>query len=156
RPSDRDKTWIGLYEKHKGTIDADFGFLAFTTPPLAAYPSCDAKFTTSDMAKELKTFALFGPPLGRTWTPSEAGKRVHPDIRPLVTNDWTILRADAPPTSSGNASPAVDLATKDDEGKGHHDLDARTLPPAWHGTILPETGADTWLAAAFADYEKVV
>ncbi len=29
-------------------------------------------------------------------------------------------------------------------------------PPAWHGTILAKTDADTWLAAAFADYEKIV
>src|SRR5207249_87676 len=28
--------------------------------------------------------------------------------------------------------------------------------PAWHGTILPKTDADVWLAAAFADYEKIV
>ena len=28
--------------------------------------------------------------------------------------------------------------------------------PAWHGTILPKTDADVWLAAAFADYERIV
>ena len=32
----------------------------------------------------------------------------------------------------------------------------KQLPPAWRGTILPETGADIWLAAAFADYEAIV
>ena len=53
-PSDRDKNWLRLYDKHKGKIDADFGKLAFTTPPLAAYHSLDAKFTTTDMAKKLK------------------------------------------------------------------------------------------------------
>jgi len=30
------------------------------------------------------------------------------------------------------------------------------LPAAWHGTLLPASDADTWLAAAFADYEKIV
>jgi hypothetical protein len=63
-PSDRDKKWVRLFEKHKGRIDADFGKEAFTTPPLAAYHSVDAKFTTTDLAKDLKTWALFGPPLG--------------------------------------------------------------------------------------------
>ena len=28
--------------------------------------------------------------------------------------------------------------------------------PAWHGTLLPQTDADIWLAAAFADYERIV
>jgi hypothetical protein len=158
RPSDRDRKWIELYRAHKGKIDADFGFLAFTTPPLAAFPSCDAKFTTSDMAKELKTFALFGNPLGRVWTPSEGETRTHPEIRPLVPNDWTVLRADAPPTSSGNAPSAADIASKvkEDDGKAHRDIDPQTAPPVWHGTILPAGDADTWLAAAFADYEKDV
>ena len=32
----------------------------------------------------------------------------------------------------------------------------RINPPAWHGTILPESDADIWLAAAFADYERIV
>src|SRR5581483_7551252 len=27
---------------------------------------------------------------------------------------------------------------------------------AWRGTLLPESDADIWLAAAFADYERVV
>src|SRR5207245_1875779 len=28
--------------------------------------------------------------------------------------------------------------------------------PAWRGTLLPKTDADVWLAAAFAEYEKIV
>ncbi len=28
--------------------------------------------------------------------------------------------------------------------------------PAWHGTILPATDGDIWLATAFADYERIV
>src|SRR5262249_7980968 len=59
RPSDRDRMWLRLYDGHRGRIDADFGKLAFTTPPLAAIHSVDAKFTTTDMAKELKSWALF-------------------------------------------------------------------------------------------------
>ena len=89
-PTDRDQAWLKLYDKHKGKITADFGFEAFTTAPLAAFPSCDAKFTTSAMAKDLKTWALFGPPRGRTWDASESERRKYADIRPLVSNDWAV------------------------------------------------------------------
>lgn len=97
-PSDRDRTWLRLFEKYKGKIDEGFGFEAFTTPPLSAFASCDAKFTTSAMAKELKTWALFGPPLGHTWVPTEQDRARCPTVQPLVSNDWTILSVDAPPT----------------------------------------------------------
>src|SRR5262249_49190020 len=30
------------------------------------------------------------------------------------------------------------------------------LPTVWRGTFLPKTDADIWLAAAFADYERMV
>src|SRR5262249_30712182 len=61
-PSDRDMAWLRMYEKHKGKITADFGFEAYTSAPLVGHPSCDAKFTTSALAKDLKSWALFGPP----------------------------------------------------------------------------------------------
>ena len=43
RPSPRDQMWVQLYHQNKGKIGADFGRLAFTTVPLAAYHSFDAK-----------------------------------------------------------------------------------------------------------------
>jgi hypothetical protein len=154
--SDRDHAWLKLYEKHKGKITAEFGFEAFTTAPLAAFPSCDAKFTTSAMAKELKTFALFGPPRGRTWDPSDSERAKYSDIRPLMSNDWALLRA-APPAANDGAVVAADLKEpKVATFEAYKADEPSTLPAAWHGTILPKTDADTWLAAAFADYEKVV
>ncbi len=154
--SDRDQAWLKLYEKHKGKITADFGFEAFTTAPLAAFPSCDAKFTTAAMAKDLKTWALFGPPRGRTWDPSEAERKKYSDIRPLVGNDWALLTA-AVPKASNPAIVAADLkkprAATFEPCKVE---DENTLPPAWHGTLLPKSDADVWLAAAFADYERIV
>src|SRR5947207_16825 len=36
KPSDRDRKWQELYAKNKGKIDADFGKLAFATPPLTS------------------------------------------------------------------------------------------------------------------------
>ena len=154
--TDRDQAWLKLYEKHKGKITADFGFEAFTTAPLAAFPSCDAKFTTAAMAKDLKTWALFGPPRGRTWDPAEAERKKYSDIRPLVGNDWALLTP-AVPKASDSAIVAIDLkkpqAATFDPCKVE---DEDTLPPAWHGTLLPKSDADVWLAAAFADYERIV
>lgn len=160
-PSDRDRTWIRLYRENQGRIDADFGFRAFTTPPLSAFRSCDAKFTTTAMARELKTFALFGPPMGRTWDPTPRERAGQPDIRPLVSNDWTLLTAEPPPSVGGHAPVAVDLASskstkKEGRVKEPEGDVAGILPAAWHGTLLPRSDADIWLAAAFADYEKIV
>jgi hypothetical protein len=159
-PSDRDLTWQRLYREHKGKIDADFGKLAFTTPPLAAYHSLDAKFTTTEMARQLKTWALFGPPLGRTWQPTEEDRRRYPEIRPLVSNPWTILHA-APPAKGGSGT----LAARDISeplhavARSEPERRERQSPPtvaAWHGTLLPESDSDIWLAVAFADYERHV
>src|SRR5262249_17136934 len=94
-PSDRDRTWLRLFREHRGKLTVDFGFEAFTTPPLAAFPSCDAKFTTTKVAKELKSWALFGPPLGRAWTPTEDDLEHCPELKPLVSNDWALLSVDA-------------------------------------------------------------
>jgi hypothetical protein len=155
-PSDRDRAWLRLYEKHKGKIDASFGFEAFTSVPLAAFPSLDAKFTTSTLAKELKSYALFGPPVGRTRHPTEAQKARFHDIRPLVGNDWTLLAADPPGLPKDEGGLAGDVRGKAASWAAYKARDAGTLPPAWRGSILPKADADVWLAAAFADYEKVV
>ena len=176
-PTDRDKTWLRLYDKHKGKMTAEFGFEAFTTTPLAGFPSCDAKFTTSALAKELTTWALFGPPLGRTWEPTQRERLVFPPIRPLVGNDWTLL-APVVPSSDSRAALGVDLASvrkkqdkekdkdkdkdkekdndRDEEEEGPRPEDAVPPPIAWHGTLLPKADGDIWLAAAFADYERTV
>ncbi len=154
--SDRDQTWQKLYEKYKGKIGPEFGFEAFTTAPLAGFPSCDAKFTTSDMAKGLKTWALFGPPRGRTWDASEADRKKYSDVRPLVSNDWAVLTGAAPPATE-NQVVAVDLKDgKVPTFEPYKADDSETTAAAWHGTVLPKTDADAWLAAGFADYEKIV
>lgn len=160
-PSDRDKEWQRLYAKYQGRINADFAREAFTTPPLAAYHSLDAKFTTTDLARDLKTWALFGPPLGHTWKPTEEERQHYPEVRPLVSNPWTVLHPAPPAKAEPNGPTVVDLP---DRVKGAVDEETDTededkqLPTvaAWHGTLLPKTDADTWLATAFADYEKIV
>ena len=154
--TDRDRCWVELYEKNKGKIGVDFGFEAFTTAPLAAFPSCDAKFTTSALAKDLKTWALFGPPRGRTWDASDSERRRYSDIRPMVSNDWAVLTAAAPDKSEATAVAADLKSPKVPTFEAYKADDTETTAAAWHGTVLPKTAADVWLAAAFCDYEKIV
>jgi hypothetical protein len=168
RPSDRDKKWLELYDRYKGKIDEQFGKVAFTTPPIAAYHSVDAKFTTTDLAKGLKTWALFGPPLGRTWQPTFDERQRFPEVQPLVSNPWTVLHPAAPEKASGPL--ALDLHDPED---GQRKVEARKdteetterggrrgrepqPAPAWHGTLLARGDADTWLVTAFANYERIV
>lgn len=153
-PSDRDIKWQELFRKHQGRLAEPFGFEAYSTPPLAAFSSLDAKFTTSAMARELKVHALFGPPLGRTWDPTAFDRNRVPSIRPLVSNDWTVLSADAPAAPPKGMKPSVDLAGKTRFERASNPEGDR--PPAWHGTILAKSDADAWLASAFADYERIV
>ncbi|QEH31642.1 Phospholipase B [Aquisphaera giovannonii] len=163
-PHDRDRAWLQLFDARKSKIDEAFGFLAFTTPPLAAARSLDAKFTTTDLAREMTSWARFGSPMGRLWEPTDAQHRQFPDVPPLVPNDWTLLRvadpkpADESPGLGGESRPAnaVDLAWGSPSRPGHPDIHARDHAPAWRGTILPEGDADLWLASAFSGYERVV
>jgi hypothetical protein len=169
RPSDRDKKWVELYDRYKGKMDESFGKVAFTTPPIAAFHSVDAKFTTTDMAKGLKTWALFGPPLGRSWQPTFEERQRFPEVQPLVSNPWTVLHAAAPERLK-DVAVAVDLH---DPENGHRKVEAGPTAeapagrggrrfanvqdqPAWHGTLLPKGDADTWLVTGFAAYERVV
>jgi hypothetical protein len=155
-PSDRDRKWLELYDKYKGKIDASFGKLAFTTPPLAAYFSVDAKFTTTDMAKENKTWALFGTPLGRSWQPTFAERTQFPEVQPLVGNPWTVLHATPP--EGKPATLAIDLHNPE---SGKRITEDRKPAPetstvaAWHGTILPRGDADVWLASAFSEFQPI-
>ena len=157
RPSDRDRNgWsctIGTRARSTSTSASS----PSRRRRLAAYHSLDAKFTTTDMAKELKTWALFGPPLGRTWQPTFQERQQFPEVRPLVSNPWTILHAGRPKGGPGE-SIIVDLPDAAKEGKIAAALATPALPPtvaAWHGTILPQSDTDTWLATGFASYEKI-
>ncbi len=160
-PHLRDEAWIKLFNRRAGTIDEAFGFEAFSTPPLVAFPSCDAKFTTAEMAKDLKTWAFFGPPLSRTWMPSESDREDLPSVQPFVAHEWTFIDVQGvrlPSTKSETDSRRrivdMEMFPKKEEAF-HVEFDA-THPFAWRGTLLPKSDADIWLAAAFADFEKVV
>ena len=157
-PRTRDGAWVRLFERHRGKIGEAFGFEAFTTPPIAAFPSCDAKFTTADLARKLQSWGLFGPPLGRTWDPAPQDRHEYPAILPLISNDWTLLKVDRPPELEPTSPrPTVrgleNWEAASEPSRVPFDFDH---PPAWHGTLLPKGEADTWLAAAFSEFEKVV
>jgi len=155
-PRSRDKAWLKLFDKHRGKIDEAFGFEAYATTPLAAFPSCDAKFTTSALAKNLQSWGLFGPPLGHTWTPSKSDREDYPNIRPLVGHDWTLLDSQPPPKLDASLALA-DREPFPDEDEDELDVKFDEKHPfAWRGTLLPKADAETWLAAAFAEYEHVV
>ncbi|MCX7418657.1 MAG: C45 family autoproteolytic acyltransferase/hydrolase [Planctomycetia bacterium] len=171
-PARRDVAWLKIFDKHhqQGGLTEAFGFEAFQTPPIAAYPSCDAKFTTSVMAKDLSSWALFGPPLGRAWTPSAEELAADPDVKPLIANDWTLIRMldlsskDAAKKVAGHDSilaGASGLSDRepfpsDDESKEPTLKFEQRHPFAWRGTLRAKSDADLGLAAAFAEYEKVV
>jgi hypothetical protein len=167
-PSDRDRKWLQLYGKSKGKIDAAFAREAFTTPPLCSSSTIDAKFTTTDLAKDLKSWGLFGPPRGRSWKPTDEEKQNYPEVRALAANPWTLLSTQAPPKEKEELAglTIVDLPEKVEAVEADKDDDKpstmlRSSEKAhdgslWRGTLLPKTDGDAWLAAAFAEYETVV
>ena len=141
RPSDRDLAWLKLYETHQGKIDAEFGFRAFTTPPLCAARSLDAKFTTAALAKNLDCWAIFGPPIGPAWLPTEADLRRNPRARALIGNDWSMLGRAKPVPAA--ASPANGVCLPPAKA-------ADAQEPSWSGTVLAQGDGDVWLPAAIA------
>jgi len=153
--SDRDRQWLKLFQAHRGKLNADFGFEAFTTPPLAGFPSCDAKFTTTKLAQELKSWALFGPPLGRTWTPSDEEREHCPGVPPLVSNDWTLISIDAVGAAPATPPALADAAPFPEDKEDRFEKPV-SLPAAWRGTLLPKSDADTWLAVGHVGLERIV
>jgi hypothetical protein len=164
-PSDRDEMWLRLYRKHKGRIGVDFAKEAFTTSPICASASVDAKFTTTELAKGMKSWVIFGPPRGETWLPEDDEKRDYPGIEPLVSEPWAILHGEKPAVQEGGPV-AVDLkddedgeprfAEGDEEDRRRRQDEALPAKLVWRGTILPKNDGDIWLAAAFADYHRIV
>lgn len=118
-PGQRDRAWFDLYQQRRGFLNEAFGFEAFTRPPIAAFSSCDAKFTTRELARRLQSWGLFGPPIGPAWVPAPHELEEYPHAKPLVPNDWTLLDVTPPPAAPVLANepippspPATDLKGK--------------------------------------------
>jgi hypothetical protein len=145
-PSERDRAWVKLYDKHRGKIGVEFVKEFCASAVLCEPTGLDVKFTTTALAKELKSYASFGPPTGKKREPTAEEKKKYPAIKPLVKNEWTLLTPLAPMRQKTDVMAAT--AKKPPE-----DADAELV---WRGTLLPQTDADIWLATAFADYHEIV
>jgi len=161
-PSVRDRAWMKFYRDNAGKIDLDLAKKAFTSSPLALHSSLDAKITTSEMASGMRTWALFGPPLGKTWVPTHDQRNDFPEILPLIAHPWTVLH----PTAPAPAAPAAKVSAIEpiDIVEGGRDFlspetrgverETRSTSAAWHGTILPRTDAEYGLTTAWVEYER--
>jgi len=156
-PQIRDVEWVKLFNQNLGKIDAGFGKLAFGKPPLAARESCDAKYTTGEMAREMKSFAHWGDPAGQLWEPKDDVKRDFPSAKPIMPNDWTVLSVDPPAGSREKSLLAVDLKNDGPEAEDPADENKKPQPEVvWHGTLLPASDADLWLASSFSHFHDYV
>jgi hypothetical protein len=146
RASDRDCVWQRLFAEHRGRIDAEFAFRAFTTPPLCASHSLDVKFTTAAMLKNQRAWATFGPPVGPAWLPTPDELRRNPHTKALVGNDWSVFGAVTLAAAQGPADASWTLSPRA----------AETPAPAWNGTVLAATPADAWLPPAIDNVRDVL
>jgi hypothetical protein len=157
----RDCKWVELYKANKGKIDAEFGRMALSTPPLLSSTSADAKVTTTDLNATMSAYAIYGTSGVRAWRPSDHEKSDYPEVRLLPPNPWTQIKLVAPPEPKDDAA-AVDLGGpradpwKPDGDDDHGDDSADSSQPLYHGTLLPAAEADIWLAGAFASYHDLL
>lgn len=154
-PSKRDAVWLRMYEQSKGAIDLEFARRMLSTPEIVSAYAVDAKYTDATLAANFQTWASFGPPVGAIWQPGLKEQMQFPGIKPLIHNPWTLLGTRAPPAPRPDEDAAIDLQPPQRQPARKAD-DKPNDPPAWHGTLLPASDADIWLATAFANYERIV
>lgn len=88
---ERDRAWLKFYKANAGKIDGAAAKKALTNEVLAPRTALDAKYATADTAKKLTTHAMYGPPHGKAWEPTDEQKRDHPEIITLKPHPWTVL-----------------------------------------------------------------
>jgi hypothetical protein len=154
----RDLAWQQLYNKYRGQIDEQFGFLAYRTAPLVAVSTMDAKVVTADMATHMMVWAEFGRPNQREWLPDKkydfAGDdgiypsgyylfNAQPDdtLRASIEQNEKMRMAGSPVPEE----PAVAASNK----PNYEDR-------LWKGWILPASDGDTWFVAGSAAYHRVL
>ena len=151
--SERDMAWQNLYEKYHGSIDDQFAFLAFRTPPLVTSSAMDAKVVSAEMAKNMMVWATFGKPNQREWVPSEWDKKEYAENQGLYASGYTLFSAKIQPEMQAlvTANEKKRLAAKPEatEDKAKKTSYADRL---WKGWILPASPDDTLLSAGTAAY----
>ncbi len=154
-----DSLWLKFHEQNKGRIDGDVARTVFNNPALVTTHSVDAVYTTAEMGLKMQSWACFGPTVGFSRQATFSERQQFPGIRPLIVNPWTVLDTRVPPPARAatDQTQAADLHDPVDGG-----FPGRTTPPAappmkpiWHGTLLPESDADIWLANGFANYHPL-
>lgn len=158
-PGVRDLAWQQLYQKYRGKIDEQFGFLAFRTPPLVAAATMDAKVVTAGMASHMMVWAEFGRPNQREWLPNKTYDATVDDG--LYPSGYYLF--DAHPTETLRASI---LENEKMRLSGAAEPGAPTLASApkanqfqgrlWKGWVLPASDSDTWFVAGSAEYYRVL
>jgi len=161
-PAIRDVKWQQMYKEHKGSIDESFAFLAFRTAPLVSASTMDAKVTTSEMAKQMMTWAVFGKPNQREWAP--AARDEYAPNTGLYSSGYKLFQAHAsssvkPLLTSAPAETALQANVNRDsprERGRRRGAASVSKDYLWKGWILPASDSDVWLTAGSAAYFDVL
>ncbi len=159
-PGRRDMAWQQLYEKYRGKIDEQFGFLAFRSAPLVAISTMDAKVATADMATHMMVWAEFGRPNQREWLPDKKYDFAGDDG--LYPSGYYLF--DAQPTETlrasieqnekirmaGSGAPEAPSSSASVSNQPRYDQ------RLWKGWVLPASDSDTWFVAGAAAYYRVL
>ncbi len=164
-PASRDIKWQEMYQSYKGKIDEGFAALAFRTAPLVSSTTMDAKIATSEMAKRMMTWALFGKPNQREWVPSPMQKEQFAANDGLYSSGYRLFQghpADAIKMLLDGApkASAIQAQTGASGGgrggrRGRGDASEASNENLWKGWILPASDTDVWLTAASTAYHSV-
>jgi hypothetical protein len=157
-PERRDAAWQDLYQKYRGQIDAQFGFLAFRTAPLVSASTMDAKIATADMAQNLMVWAEFGKPNQREWVAGFHERREYAKNDGLFPSGYRLFRAEA---SEGlraaivaNEKARMVPAAAGDKPEKSSRRKAFDEDRLWKGWMLPASDADVWFVAGAAQYYR--
>ncbi len=158
-PTARDMAWQQLYQKYRGQIDEQFGFLAFRTAPLVAAITMDAKVVTADMASHMMIWAEIGRPNQREWLPNKKYDFAGDDG--LYPSGYYLFGAEPSATLRASIEQNEKMRLTDAPGPGT----AKAVPAAshphygerlWKGWVLPASESDTWFVAGSAEYHHVL
>ncbi len=164
-PASRDIKWQEMYQSYKGKIDEGFAALAFRTAPLVSATTMDAKIATSEMAKRMMTWALFGKPNQREWVPSPMQKEQFAANDGLYSSGYRLFQghpADAIKMTLDGAPKASAITAQAGEGgggrggrRGGRGGASTSDEKLWKGWILPASDSDVWLTKGAAEYHAV-
>jgi len=143
-PTDRDLKWQALYREYKGTIDEQFGFMAFHTAPLVSATAMDAKVVTADMAARMMVWADFGKPNERERLPSKTDRDEFPTNDGLYTSGYRLISTEPVPAPAA-ATETTRTWTEDPPQQNYSER-------LWSGWVLPASDADIWFASGSAAY----